>query len=175
MESPPWICEYFHNHTQNRFEQSEIVDRSDAQGAGLFKIPVDGGPAARLATGLALNPVWSPDGGLIAYAGPNVGEYAPLVAVRPDATRIELPEIKLHRDGERIRFLPDGKGLVFMQGQRQSQDFWLLDLVNKKIRPLTRLNNPAAMRTFDVTPDGKQIVFDRLRENSDIVLIDLPR
>ena len=30
------------------------------------------------------------------------------------------------------------------------------------------------MRTFDVTPDGQRIVFDRLRENSDIVLIDLP-
>jgi hypothetical protein len=30
-----------------------------------------------------------------------------------------------------------------------------------------------AMRTFDITPDGKQIVFDRERENSDIVLIDL--
>ena len=27
------------------------------------------------------------------------------------------------------------------------------------------------MRTFDITPDGKQIVFDRLRENSDVVLI----
>jgi hypothetical protein len=31
------------------------------------------------------------------------------------------------------------------------------------------------MRTFDVTPDSKEIVFDRLRDNSDIVLIDLPR
>jgi hypothetical protein len=30
------------------------------------------------------------------------------------------------------------------------------------------------MRTFAITPDGKQIVFDRLRENADIVLIDLP-
>jgi len=29
--------------------------------------------------------------------------------------------------------------------------------------------------TFDITPDGKQIVFDRLRENSDIVLIDLAK
>jgi hypothetical protein len=29
-------------------------------------------------------------------------------------------------------------------------------------------------RTFDVTPDGMQIVFDRQRENSDLVLIDLP-
>jgi len=28
-------------------------------------------------------------------------------------------------------------------------------------------------RTFDITPDGTRIVFDRLRENS-YVLIDLP-
>jgi hypothetical protein len=29
------------------------------------------------------------------------------------------------------------------------------------------------MSSFDVTPDGKRIVFDRLRELSDVVLIDL--
>jgi hypothetical protein len=44
-----------------------------------------------------------------------------------------------------------------------------------KSRPLTRLQNRAAMRTFDVTTDGKQIVFDRLRENSQVVMIDLPK
>ena len=60
-----------------------------------------------------------------------------------------------------------------MQGELPSQDFWLLDLAAKKSRPLTHLSNGGAMRTFDVTPDGKQIVFDRLRDNSDIVLIDL--
>jgi hypothetical protein len=62
-----------------------------------------------------------------------------------------------------------------MQGPLPPQDFWLLDLTTKQSRQLTRLNSPAAMRTFDITVDGKQIVFDRLRENSDIVLIDLPR
>ena len=39
-------------------------------------------------------------------------------------------------------------------------------------RRLTRLTDRAAMRTFDITPDGKQIIFDRLRENSAVVLID---
>jgi hypothetical protein len=31
------------------------------------------------------------------------------------------------------------------------------------------------MRTFDIAGDGKQIVFDRLRENSQVVMIDLPK
>ena len=31
-----------------------------------------------------------------------------------------------------------------------------------------------AMRNFDVSPDGRQIVFDRIQENSETVLMDLP-
>ncbi len=42
-----------------------------------------------------------------------------------------------------------------------------------KTRQLTKLNDRAAMRTFDITPDGTQIVFDRLRDHSAAVLIDL--
>ena len=60
-----------------------------------------------------------------------------------------------------------------MQGLSATQDFSMLDLTTKKSRTLTRLNISAAMRTLDVTPDGMRIVFDRLRENSDIVLIEL--
>jgi len=152
-----------------------VTGGSDVKGAGLFKIEVDSGAPIRLATGLALNPVWSPDGRLIVYAGANVGFGGPLLAVRPDGTPVELPEINLQRDGERIRFLPDGKGLVYTQGFSPStQDFWLLDLGTKKSRRITQLANTATLRTFDITPDGKQIVFDRLRDNSDIALIDLP-
>jgi Tol biopolymer transport system component len=77
-------------------------------------------------------------------------------------------------EGERYRFLPNGKGLVYMQGSNLWQDFWLLDLATKKTKQLTNLAGQAAMRTFEITPDGKQIVFDRLRDNSDIILIDLP-
>jgi Tol biopolymer transport system component len=42
-----------------------------------------------------------------------------------------------------------------------------------KTRRLTQLhNNGADIWSFDITPDGKQIVFDRSRDNSHIVLID---
>ena len=86
-----------------------------------------------------------------------------------------MPAIRLRVEGKRYRFVPDGRGLVYAQGPFPAQDFGLLDLATKKSRQLTRLKNSAATRSFDVTTDGKLIVFDRVRENSDIVLIDVPR
>ena len=110
---------------------------------------------------------------MIVYSGPQLAAIAPLLAVRDDGTPVELPGIRVLRHGERARFLPDGSGLVYMSGSHPSQDFWLLDFATMESRQLTLLDQGAAMRTFDVTPDGKRIVFDRLRENSDIVLIEL--
>jgi Tol biopolymer transport system component len=119
--------------------------------------------------------VWSGDGSLIVYAGAGAAAYSPLLAVRPDGSPVQLPAIQIRRgDGERARFLPSGKGLVYMQGLLPSQDFWLLDLNTMKTRQLTRLENRAAMLSFDITPDGKEILFDRLNDNSEVVLIDLP-
>lgn len=119
--------------------------------------------------------MWSPDGRLIVYAGAEVASTVPLLAVSPEGASVELPPIRLRGWGERVRFLPTGKALVYMQGRLPAQDFWLLELATMKPRQLTRLSNAGAMRTFDITADGRRIVFDRQRENSDIVLIDLPR
>jgi WD40 repeat protein/predicted Ser/Thr protein kinase len=147
----------------------------DSTGPGLFKIPINAGNPVRLVAGPAINPEWSPDGNLIVYTGTNVRSGAPLLAIHPDGSKAEFPAIIVRRLGERVRFLKDGKSLIYMQGLGTSQDFWLLDLATMKFRPLTRLQNRGAMRTFDIMPDGKQIVFDRLRENSDVVLIELSR
>jgi len=54
------------------------------------------------------------------------------------------------------------------------QNFWLLDLTTRETRQLTRLNDAGVLRSFDVTPDGRSIVFDRSRDNSDIGLIERP-
>jgi serine/threonine protein kinase len=151
-----------------------VTGGNDGQGPGLFKVPVAAGEPVRLTSQVGRNPVWSPNGSLIAYAGPNVFTQEPLLALRPNGTPVKMPEIRLQRDGERLRFIPDGRGLIFMSAAEATpwQDFWLLDLTTMNMRRLTRLTEHATMRTFDVTPDGKQIIFDRLRENSTVVLID---
>jgi len=64
------------------------------------------------------------------------------------------------------------KGPGLHAGAGTGRNFWLLDLGTMKSRPLTRVDNPAMMRTFDIAPDGRRIVFERLRENSNIVPID---
>jgi Tol biopolymer transport system component len=152
-----------------------VTGGSNSQGSALFKIPVDGGEPIRLVAGQAINPVWSPDANLIVYDGALVpGQVAPLLGVRPDGARVELPPVRVSPGSQ--RFLPDGSGLVYLpRNSNQSPEFWLLDLATGNQRQLTRLSNQGILGSFDITPDGTHIVFDRSRENSDIVLIERPK
>jgi len=153
--------------------KSIVTGGDDGKGAGLFRIPVDGGAPIQLVKGTMINPAWSPKGDLIVYLGPNVAGQSPLLAMRPDGTSVDLPPIQISFQSLTVRFLPNGKGVIYSFISGVSLDFWMLDLDTRKIRQIARLNNPATFRNFDT--DGKQIVFDRVRENSDIQLIDLKR
>ena len=95
-----------------------------------------------------------------------------LQAVRADGTAVELPEIMVRPGG--YRFLPDGTGIVYIP-RIQGLDFWQFDLATRTSRQLTTLGNQGAIRTFDITRDQKYIVFDRSRQNSNIVLFDLSK
>ncbi len=152
-----------------------VTAGDDGRGPGVFTIAVDGGATVRLVADDAVNPVWSPTGDLIVYAVPfgGAGGRNMLRAVRPDGTPVAVPDVSVRRGGAH-RFLRSGKGLVYLQGP-ESRDFWLLDLATRTTRQLTRLNDRGYLSHFDVTPDGKYLVFDRSRQNSDVVLIERPR
>lgn len=81
---------------------------------------------------------WSPDGTVIVYGGPFAAGQVPLRGVRTDRTPVELSSLRVRPGG--YRFLRNGTGLVYLP-RPESLDFWLLDLVTKKSRPLTRLSN----------------------------------
>ena len=153
-----------------------VAAGDDGHGRGLFKIPVAGGPPIRLVSGEVNNPSWSPKNDLILYTGPNVGAQSPLLGVDPNGGKVALPVVET--TGADLPFLPDGSGVLFVRGGFGApRTFWLLELPARNLRRLMEL--PAdpklgAMRRFDITSDGKEIIFDRLSDNSDIVLIDLP-
>jgi Tol biopolymer transport system component len=150
------------------------VVASEGKEQPLFRISADGGAPVRLVGGNNYDPVWSPDGRFIAYSEHHGGPTYHLRGVTPEKQRYPLPDVTVVAGGNRYRFLPDGKALALVQGHYWNQDFWLLDLATRKVRRLTKLRPGFDIRSFDVSPDGKQILFDRFRENADLVLIDLP-
>lgn len=147
----------------------------DHEGPGLFVIAVDSGEAVRLVSTAADNPVWSPKGDLIVYAAGfgGAGGLKVLRGVRPDGTAVQLPDVPVRLGGAH-RFLPSGRALVYLPNI-ESKDFWLLDLDTHKTRQLTYFSDRGFLNTFDITPDGQHLVFDRSQQNSDVVLIDLPK
>jgi hypothetical protein len=42
-------------------------------------------------------------------------------------------------------------------------------------RQLTNLGADFEIRDFDISPDGREVVLERVQERSDVVLLDLPR
>jgi Tol biopolymer transport system component len=138
---------------------------------GLYRIRVRDGQTDRIQPMEAMNPVWSPDGRMIVYAGAQVGPGQRLHAAAPDGTAMELPRIEVAVHGERVRFRPDGSGLVVLTGFDPYHEFHLIDLESGSSRMLAKFSSSASMRAFDITPDGETIVFDRQRDNCDIVLI----
>jgi len=151
-----------------------VAAGSDGTSPGLFKIPVDGGAPVRLVEGWAYNPVYSPNGESIIYASGfgGAGGQSVLRRIRADGTPVSMAEVGV-RVGGAHRFLPSGRGLIYLRNV-ESKDFWLLDFATNTTRQLTHFSDRGFLSTFDVTPDGKYLIFDRTRQNSDIVLINLP-
>ena len=128
----------------------------------------------RLADSLSSNPVWSPNGKFILYSGVPRARSVPVKAVTPDGQPWPLPAFSVDRVGDSYRFMPDGNTVVVKLGGFRRQDFWLLDLTTGGRRRLTSLKPGESLHRFDLSPDGSRVVFERVRENSDIALITLP-
>jgi Tol biopolymer transport system component len=143
------------------------VAANQGEGTSIFKVPVEGGPPVRLVKTIATNPVWSEDGSAILYMEPQL-PFAQVKAVTPDAQPVPLPEISV-AGPDRFRLIPGSRAIVVVD----RLNFVRVDLATGQKRQLTEGTYGSEIQNFDVSPDGKLIIFDRVRNNSDIVVIDL--
>ena len=64
-------------------------------------------------------------------------------------------------------------GRLVVLGKGTNYEFWTLDLTTGQQRQLSTFRSTDVIESFDISPDGKTIVFDRVRQNADIYTIDL--
>lgn len=151
-----------------------IAATTSAGEPALFKIPADGGEPQILVRGQARDPVWAPSGRFLVYSGADVGMTFRLEAVSADGEAYAIPDLTLSRGARRVAFLGDDRSLVVLEGDLTHKELWVVDLQTGSHRQLTSLGSHYTITDFDVSADGRELVFDRSRDESDIVLIQRP-
>jgi serine/threonine protein kinase/Tol biopolymer transport system component len=141
----------------------------------LSKIPLDGAPPQPMTADYSLNPVWSPDGKYLVYSGADVGMRFPLRASSPDGRPFGMASLILTRGARRVAFAPNSGSLVILRGEIAHKNFWLLNPQTGAERQLTDLPSSFVIGDFDVSPDGTEIIFDRVQDSSSIALIERAR
>jgi Tol biopolymer transport system component/predicted Ser/Thr protein kinase len=160
------------------------ISANQGEGARVYKVPAGGGPPIPLLETPSYNPVWSPDGGLIVFSEQQGGGQREVHAITPDKARVDIPRIQVsYTTSTPYRFLPGRRELVFLQPRNVAQgpvqpseaqwDFFLMNLETGQSRRLTRLGPGWTVQSFDISPDGTRIIFDRVRQDSDVALMEL--
>ncbi len=152
-----------------------LTSAAEVQGTPqLFRVPLDGTSPTRLAYEYSIDPAWSPDGQFLFYSGPDIGASFSVKALATSAATHLHPSLTLTRGARHIAFFPGGKKLVLLRGEIKHKNLWMVDLDTGEEQQLTNLPNDFDVRDFDISSDGKEVVFERFQERSDVRLMDLP-
>jgi Tol biopolymer transport system component len=141
----------------------------------LFRVPTDGGSPAPLVREYSVDPVWAPDGRFLVYSGPDIGTNFSVKAITAEAAPHTLPALTLTRGARHLAFLPGKRSLVILRGEIRHKNLCLIDLDTGAERQLTNVTSDFDINDFDISPDGQEVVLERMQERSDIVLLDVAR
>jgi Tol biopolymer transport system component len=155
--------------------QSITLAANDHDVPHLFRVPIDGRSPAPFVTEYSVDPAWSPDGRFVVYSGADIGTTFEVKAVTAEAVAHPLPTLTLTRGARHLVFLPGGRAIVLLRGEIQHKNLWLIDLETGAERQLTSFSPDFDIRDFDISPDGRDVVLERVQERSEVVLVDLPR
>jgi Tol biopolymer transport system component len=152
-----------------------ITTAAEIQGVPhLFRVPLDGRPPTVLVQEYSVDPAWAPDGKFVIYSGPDIGTTFSVKALRTGTAGPQLPALTLTRGARHVVFVGKESSLVVLRGEIQHKNLWLVDIATGSEKQLTNLPADFDVRDFDISPDGREVIFERVEERSDVVLMDLP-
>jgi Tol biopolymer transport system component len=138
----------------------------------LSSIFLNGARPLPLVAEYSVDPVWSPDGRFLVYSGADIGTTFPLRGAGRDGRPYPLPTLILTRGARHVAFSSDGQSLVALRGDFEHKDFWLIDLRTGAAHMLAKLPAEFVIDDFDISPDGSEILFNRVQETSELALIE---
>jgi Tol biopolymer transport system component len=152
-----------------------IISAADQNGVPhLFRIPLEGSTPTSFIDTYSVDPTWSPDGQFVIYSGPDIGTQFAVKAATAESTAHPLPELLLTRGARHLALLPGGRKMVFLQGEIQHKNLWIVDLETGALQQLTHMPAEFDVRDFDLSADGAEVILERAQARSDVVVIDRP-
>jgi Tol biopolymer transport system component len=138
----------------------------------LFRISLDEKKPTPLVSAYSVDPAWSPDGRFVIYSGPDVGTKFSVKAATAENAAHTLPPLELTRGARHLVLLPGGQKLVFLQGEMQHKNLFMVDLESGAMQQLTHIPADFDVRDFDISADGREAILERAQARSHVVAID---
>jgi Tol biopolymer transport system component len=138
----------------------------------LFRISPGEKKPAPFVSAYSVDPAWSPDGRFVIYSGPDIGTKFTVKAATVENAAHTLPPLELTRGARHLVLLPGGRKLVFLQGEIQHKNLWMVDLESGAMQQLTHIPDDFDVRDFDISTDGREAILERAQARSHVVAID---
>jgi serine/threonine protein kinase/Tol biopolymer transport system component len=136
----------------------------------LWKIPIDGGTAARVTDKLTSQAAFSPDGKLIAcrYREQDLSPFQ--LGLIDFATGKTVKTIDLPPTDRNLDWTPDGRSVLFVDARNGVSNVWSQPIDGGPPKQLTNFKSDLIFE-FDLSNDGKQMALSRGNIANDVVLI----
>lgn len=141
----------------------------------LYRVSSDGESADVLVREYSRDSAWSSDGSFLIFSGPDVGTRFAVKAAAADGTAHSLPPLVLSRGSRHIAVLSGGRGFAYLGGEIEHKNLWLFNPETGAQHQLTNLGPDFNASGFDISGNGQEVVFERTKESSQVVLLDLPQ